>query len=68
MYDELCNMVGGWRYVKENSCSRYYNPVHFEVGYNQEGELVDLHSSTDVPTRRIAVQAYPDICYTQDTK
>ena len=68
MYDELCSVLGGWRFVRENSHSRYFNPVHFEVGFDEEGQQVDLHSSTDVPSRRVAIQAYPDIGYTQDTK
>jgi hypothetical protein len=43
-------MVGGWRYVKENSYSQYYNHIDFELAFDQQGNPVDMFASnpTDI--------------------
>ena len=68
MYEELCSALGSWKFVKAQSFSQYFNPVHFEIGVDEQGHPVDLHTDQIVPDRQIAVQVYPEYLYTQDTK
>lgn len=70
VYTELCNAVGNWRYVRMNSYSKYFNPVHMELGLDADGHLVDLHNEREQANivKRIAFQAYSDSNYYRDTK
>jgi len=69
VYDELCGAMGGWRYVRDSAFSKYFNHVHFEIGCDAAGNPLDMHSADQVePATRIAVMAYDDTNYTQDTK
>ena len=49
VYEELCSLVGGWRYVRENGCSQYYNHVHLELGFDHEDQPVDMFASGGTP-------------------
>jgi len=72
VYEELCSAVGGWVNVRTNSYSRYYNPIHMEVLLDQQGNPINLNAPTPVDAdtvwKRIAVQVYDEIDYTQDTR
>jgi len=69
VYEELCNVFGGWTYVRTNSLSEYSNPVHLEVWMDSEGHAMDLHQTElGEPAKKIAVQVYGELGYTQDTR
>jgi FAST kinase-like protein, subdomain 2/RAP domain len=69
VYEELCSMVGGWRYVKENSYSQYYNHIDFELAFDQQGNPVDMFASnTPEVARRVAVLLHDRTEYTSDTR
>jgi len=70
VYSVLCDMLGGWKFVKENSVSKYYNKVDFEVVLDQAGQPVNLYQDQPLPDGSVkyAVQCYDQSKFTQDTR
>jgi len=69
VYEHLCSVLNGWRFVKEDVTSRYFNNIDFEVAYDHNGRPVDLISNPNLePAKRIAVMVLPTTSYTVDTK
>ena len=70
VYEELCSVMGGWRFVREDVTTKHFNNVDFEVAYNVRGEPLDLVSNPrmEAAARRVAVQVVPAAMYTEDTR
>jgi len=68
VYECLCSALGSWKYVRMNSYSEYFNPVHFELGLDAQGNLVDQHSDQKNIVKKIAIQVYDESNYFRDTK
>ena len=70
VYEELCSVMGGWRFVREDVTTKHFNNVDFEVAYNMRGEPLDLVSNPrmEAAVRRVAVQVVPAAMYTEDTR
>ena len=67
MYEELCAVLGGWRFVRENTVSQYSNFVDFEVAFDSSGQPIDLVSNpTGKHSRKVAVQVVPVHMFTED--
>merc|ERR1719186_607904 len=69
VHSVLCEMLGGWQYVKENSFSRYFNKIDYEVVLDVSGQPVNLYQDTPLPPGvvKYAVQCYDQSKFTQDT-
>ena len=67
MYNVLCEMLGGWQYVKENSFSQYFNKIDYEVVLDSSGQPVNLYQDTPLPAGvvKYAVQCYDQSKFTQ---
>jgi len=68
--EHLLALTGGWRFVKEDSYSEYFNNIDFEVHYDDRGHPVDLtseHNDSKV-VKKFAVQVLPHNAFTIDTK
>jgi len=79
VYEHLCTLLGGWRYVKENTYSRYFNYIDFEVHYDSRGNPVDVYTTSSaldnkpsLPSvhggKSFAIQVLPARMWTVDTK
>ena len=67
IYEELCAVLGGWRFVRENTVSQYSNFVDFEVAFDSSGQPIDLVSNPNPKyTRKVAVQVVPVHMFTED--
>eukprot|EP00090_Calanus_glacialis_P011596 TRINITY_DN19974_c0_g1_i1.p1 TRINITY_DN19974_c0_g1~~TRINITY_DN19974_c0_g1_i1.p1 ORF type:complete len:964 (-),score=236.03 TRINITY_DN19974_c0_g1_i1:108-2897(-) len=68
--EQLHALTGGWRFVKEDSHSEYYNPIDFEVHYDERGHPVDLNSSQNVmrKVKKFAIQVLPPNAFSIDTR
>jgi len=68
--EQLNALTGGWRFVKEDSHSEYYNPIDFEVHYDEWGHPVDLNSSHNMKrkVKKFAIQVLPSRAFTIDTR
>jgi hypothetical protein len=70
VYEVLCSVLGGWRFIREDVPSRYFNHVDFEVVIDSDGRPVDLASNPllqERAGRRVAVQVVPSHLHTADT-
>ena len=58
LFEQLCALLGGWRFVREDSMSKFSNHIDFEVVFDTNKRPIDLMSnSRAVATgQRIAVQ------------
>ena len=67
--DHLNSLLGGWRYYRENTFSKYYNTIDFEVQFDDRGKPIDL-TSTNIPeaSSKVAVQVLPSFLMTEDTR
>ena len=67
--EHLSSLLGGWRYFRENTFSKYYNSIDFEVQFDDGGSPIDL-SSTNTPkaSSKVAVQVLPSFLMTEDTR
>jgi len=61
LFEQLCALLGGWRFVREDSMSKFSNHIDFEVVFDTNKRPIDLMSnSRAVATgQRIAVQVAP---------
>jgi len=61
LFEQLCALLGGWRFVREDSMSKFSNHIDFEVVFDANKRPIDLMSnSRAVATgQRIAVQVVP---------
>jgi len=68
--EELLALTGSWRFVKENSYSEYYNPIAFEVHYDERGQPVDLNATQNVMRKvnKFAIQLVPMSAFMMDTR
>ena len=67
IYEELCAVLGGWRFVRENTVSQYSNFVDFEVAFDSSDQPIDLVSNPSGKyTRKVAVQVVPVHMFTED--
>jgi len=68
--EQLNALTGGWRFVKEDSHSEYYNHIDFEVQYDERGHPVDLHSKHNVgkKVKKFAIQVLPANAFTINTR
>ena len=69
--EQLSALLGGWRYYKENSFSKYYNHIDFEVHFDARGNALDLTSNVvgdDLNVTKCAVQVIPSNMLTVDTR
>jgi len=68
--EQLHALTGGWRFVKEDTHSEYYNPVAFEIQYDERGHPVDLNTKPNSlrKVKRFAIQVFPTNAFTLDTK
>lgn len=68
--EELQALTGGWRFVREDTHSEYYNPIAFEIQYDERGQPVDLNTSKSNPrkVKKFAIQVLPISAFTADTK
>lgn len=66
----LSSLLGGWRYLKENTFSQYYNTIDFEVHLTSNGSPVDLSvdRKPSVDVIRVAVLVLPPNKFTVDTR
>jgi len=44
--------VGGWRYVRENSLSKYYNHIDFELAFDDSERPVDMFANPPLEAAR----------------
>jgi hypothetical protein len=44
--------VGGWRYVRENSLSKYYNHIDFELAFDESERPVDMFANPPLEAAR----------------
>jgi len=67
--EHLSTLLGGWRYFRENSFSKYYNSIDFEVQFDDRGKPIDLSSTnTTNASYKVAVQVLPSFLMTEDTR
>lgn len=69
--EQLAAVLGGWRYYKENSFSKYYNHIDFEIHFDSRGNALDMTSNVvedDVNVTKCAVQVIPSNMLTVDTR
>ncbi len=44
--------MGGWRYVRENSLSKYYNHIDFELAFDESERPVDMFANPPLEAAR----------------
>jgi len=68
--EELQALTGGWRFVREDTHSEYYNPIAFEVQYDERGQPVDLNKTNNniSKVKKFAIQVLPLSAFTIDTR
>ncbi len=67
--EHLSSLLGGWRYFRENTFSKYYNSIDFEIQFDNWGSPIDLSSTnTSKASSKVAVQVLPRFLMTEDTR
>ena len=66
LYEALCQALGGWRFVREDTATKYFNTMDFEVVMDERGRPVDLVTNQGAVGGRVAVVAVPATMYHQD--
>ena len=58
VFEQLCALLGGWRFVRENSLSKFSNHIDFEVVFDANNRPIDLMSNSRAVAdgQRVAVQ------------
>jgi len=61
LFEHLCALLGGWRFVKEDSLSKFSNHIDFEVVFDANNRPIDLMSNERAVAtgHRVAIQAVP---------
>ncbi len=50
--------MGGWRYVRENSLSKYYNHIDFELAFDDSERPVDMFANPPLEAARLVVLSF----------
>ena len=60
VFEQLCALLGGWRFVRENSSSKFSNHIDFEVVFDANNRPIDLMSNSRAVAdgQRVAVQVF----------
>ena len=60
VFEQLCALLGGWRFVRENSLSKFSNHIDFEVVFDANNRPIDLMSNSRAVAdgQRVAVQVF----------
>ena len=67
VYESLCAVLGGWRFVRENTVSKYFNFVDFEVAFDAKDQPIDFVSNPNGKcARKVAIQVVPAHMFTDD--
>ena len=58
LFEHLCALLGGWRFVKEDSLSKFSNHIDFEVVFDANNRPIDLMSNERAVAtgHRVAIQ------------
>jgi len=61
LFEQLSALLGGWRFVREDSMSKFSNHIDFEVVLDSNNRPIDLMSNSKAVAtgQRIAIQVVP---------